>query len=358
MKTIVLTGGGTAGHITPNIALMPGLKKAGFSIRYIGLRGGMEQKLIQELGIPFYGITGGKLRRYIDLKNVTDLFKISAGFFEALGLIRKLKPDIVFSKGGFVSTPVVWAASLCRVPVVSHESDMTVGLANKLSMPFATKICYTFPETGDTLPQGKGVYTGLPIRTELLTGSKRRGLEFCRFGADKPVVLAIGGSQGSKFINNMICASLKELLGTFQVCHIAGNGNLKEELRDTDGYRQFEYVTDELPHLFAMADIIVTRGGATSLFEILALNKPNVIIPYSLRASRGDQIINAESFKRQGFSEVLPESDDVTSNMFLNTLIGVYNNKSRYIAAMQGSAARNGLENVIKVICKTAGVML
>jgi UDP-N-acetylglucosamine--N-acetylmuramyl-(pentapeptide) pyrophosphoryl-undecaprenol N-acetylglucosamine transferase len=172
------------------------------------------------------------------------------------------------------------------------------------------------------------------------------------------VVLAIGGSQGSKFINNMICASLKELLGTFQVCHIAGKGNLKEELCDTTGYRQYEYVTDELPHLFAMADIIVTRGGATSLFEILALNKPNVIIPYSLKASRGDQIINAESFKRQGFSEVLPESADVTSSIFMNTLIDVYNNKSRYIAAMQGSAARNGLENVIKVICKTAGVML
>lgn len=356
MKTIVMTGGGTAGHITPNIALIPRLKKLGFNIDYIGLKGGMEQKLIAEMGVPFYGISGGKLRRYMDIKNVTDAFKISAGFFESLKLIKMLRPDVVFSKGGFVSTPVVWAASSCGVPVVSHESDMTVGLANKLSMPFAKKICYTFPETGASLPPEKGVYTGLPIREELRGGSTNRGLAFCRFSSQTPVVLVIGGSQGSEFINNMVRMSLKELLGTFQVCHIAGRGNLKPELDKTAGYRQFEYITGELPHLFAMADIIVTRGGATSLFEILALAKPNVIIPYSLKASRGDQIINAESFKKQGFSEVLQESADVTSSVFLNTLIGVFNNKNRYIAAMQRSAVSNGLENVLKVICDTAGV--
>ena len=360
MKTIVMTGGGTAGHITPNIALIPRLKKAGFKIYYVGLRGGLEQKLITELGIPFYGITGGKLRRYLDVKNFTDLFKISAGFVESLRLIGKLKPDIVFSKGGFVSTPVVWAASVRHVPVVSHESDMTIGLANKLAAPFATKICYTFPETGAGIPAGKGVYTGLPIRPELLAGVKKKGFEMCGFDSVNPIVLVIGGSQGSEFINNMVTSSLKELLGTFQVCHVVGRGNIKKEFADLKGYRQFDYVTSELPHLFAMADVVVTRGGATSLFELLALNKPNVIIPYSLKASRGDQIVNAESFKKQGFSEVLAERDadgsPLTSSRFLNTLIGVYNNKGRYIAAMEASKAHDGLENVFRVVCETAGV--
>lgn len=360
MKTIILTGGGTAGHITPNIALIPRLQKAGFRICYIGLAGGMEEKLIREMGIPFYGIHGGKLRRYLDFKNVTDLFRISAGFFDARRLIHSLRPDVVFSKGGFVSTPVVWAASLAGVPVVGHESDMTVGLANKLCEPFLRKICYTFPETGAVLPKAKGVYTGLPIREELLEGSASKGLSLCGFSGGIPTVLVIGGSQGSGFINNMVRGALPKLLKTFQVCHVTGKGNLKPELSNTQGYKQFEYVTSELPHLLAAADVVLTRGGATSLFELLACKKPHVIIPYSLKASRGDQIVNAESFKKQGFSEVLAEvSSDGTplaESVFLNTLVEVYNNKSRYIAAMEQSKVRDGLSNVFRVICETAGV--
>ncbi|MDR3552070.1 MAG: undecaprenyldiphospho-muramoylpentapeptide beta-N-acetylglucosaminyltransferase [Clostridia bacterium] len=358
MKTVILTGGGTAGHITPNIALIPKLLQAGFTVHYIGLKGGMEEKLVAPLGVQFHGITGGKLRRYADLKNVTDVFKIGAGFFEAGRLIRKIRPDVVFSKGGFVSTPVVWAASLGGVPVVIHESDSTVGLANRLSVPFAAKVCHTFPETAGYLPKGKGVWTGLPIRPELLSGSRSAGLALCGFTEEKPVIVVTGGSQGSGFINGLVRGSLDRLLEIFQVCHICGKGNLKPELEGRRGYRQFEYVTEKQPDLFAMADIFITRGGATSIFEILELKKPNIIIPYSKKASRGDQIINAQSFKKQGFSEVLAEVDEqgapLTQEAFLSTLTAVYNDRSQYITAMGRSSAKNGLENVFRVICETA----
>ena len=362
MKKIIMTGGGTAGHITPNMALIPGLRQAGFEVHYVGLRGGMEEKLIRPLGVPFYGIQGGKLRRYADIRNITDVFRISSGFFESLGIIGRVKPDIVFSKGGFVSCPVVWASSLRGVPVVSHESDLTVGLANKLSSPFARKICYTFPETGKSLPAGKGVYTGLPIRAQLRDGSRERGLGLCGLRGDKPVVLAVGGSQGSAFINQLIRQALPELLEIFSVCHIVGKGNLDASLAHKPGYCQFEYVSGDLPHLFAMADVVVTRGGATSLFELLALRKPHVVIPYSLAASRGDQIVNARSFARQGFGEVLPEVSPegrpATADDLMKRLLDVFNNRGRYIAAMEKSPVRNGTENVLRVICETAGVNL
>lgn len=360
MKRIILTGGGTAGHITPNIALVPLLRQAGFDIHYVGLSGGMEEKLIAPLGVPFHGIRGGKLRRYADFRNVTDLFRISAGFFESVGLMRELKPDLVFSKGGFVSTPVVWAASSCGVPVVSHESDMTVGLANRLAAPFVKKICCTFPQTVRAVGESKGVLTGLPIRRELLEGSRAKGLAFCGFSADQPVLLIIGGSQGSRFINETVRGSLGELSKIFRICHICGKGNIDPSLADTPGYRQFEYLTQELPDIFAMADVVVTRGGATSLFELLALRKPGLIIPYSLKASRGDQIVNAEFFRKQGFSEVLaevsPDGQPLSPVQFREKLIGLYNNRAVYVAKMEKCPLRDGLSNVFAVIKETAGI--
>lgn len=362
MKKIVLTGGGTAGHITPNLALLPLLRAADFDISYIGLKGGMEQKLAADAELPFFGITGGKLRRYLDFKNFTDLFRIGAGFGEALSLLRRLKPDVLFSKGGFVSTPVVWAARMCGVPVVTHESDSSLGLANRLCVPFAKRVCYTFPEAGERLPKGKGVLTGLPIRAALLHGDAARGRARCGFSAKKPVLLITGGSQGAQFINRMVRRTLPALLETFQVCHLCGKGNLDETLQKQPGYTQFEYVTDELPHLFAAADAVVTRGGATSLFELLALRLPMLIIPYSRKASRGDQIVNARSFAAQGFGEMLMETDangmDILPDAFLRALRRVYANRERHIARMAESPARNGTENVFRVICETAGIVL
>ena len=172
MKRIILTGGGTAGHVTPNIALVPKLKEKGYDIQYIGSYDGIERKLIEDLKIPYYGIASGKLRRYFDIKNFSDPFRVIKGYGQAIRLMKKLKPSVVFSKGGFVAVPVVMAAKHCHIPVVIHESDLTPGLANKLSIPSATKVCCNFPETISHIPDGKAVLTGSPIRQELLKGNK------------------------------------------------------------------------------------------------------------------------------------------------------------------------------------------
>jgi UDP-N-acetylglucosamine--N-acetylmuramyl-(pentapeptide) pyrophosphoryl-undecaprenol N-acetylglucosamine transferase len=300
MKKIVLTGGGTAGHVTPNIALLPQLQAQGYSVFYIGGKG-IEQSLITEKQVPFFAISTGKLRRYFDLKNITDLFRIAAGFFQSLIILARVRPQVVFSKGGFVSVPVVWAAALFRIPVIIHESDITPGLANRLSIPFAKKICYSFEETAKYLPSGKRVNTGLPVRLELLNGSKEKGISLCGFSRDKPVLFIIGGSQGSQTINTVIRDSQSQLIDKYNICHICGAGNRGPE---TANYAQFEYVKEELAHLLAAADLVISRSGATTLFELLALQKPSLLIPLGA-GSRGDQVLNAESFQKQGFSHVL-----------------------------------------------------
>ena len=271
MKRIVLTGGGTAGHVTPNIALLPALKREGYEVHYIGSYDGIEKKLIEELTIPYYGISSGKLRRYFDPKNFSDPFKVVKGFFEALTLIKKLKPDVVFSKGGFVSVPVVLAAKRKGVPVIIHESDMTPGLANKISIPSAKKVCANFPETVKFLPEGKAVLTGTPIRQELFSGNKPRGLDFCGFSRNKPVLLVVGGSTGSVVVNEAVRAILPVLLEKFQVVHLCGKDKLDESLRNTPGYVQFEYIKKELSDLLEAADVVISRAGANAICELLAL---------------------------------------------------------------------------------------
>ena len=193
-KKIVLTGGGTAGHVTPNLALIPYLKKEGYEIAYVGSISGIEKKLVSDAGIPYTGVETGKLRRYFDPKNFTDPFRVIRGFNEAHRFLKEFQPDIVFSKGGYVGVPVVQAAASLKIPVICHESDMTPGLANKLCMPFAKKICCNFPETMKDLPAQKAVLTGTPIREELFQGCRNTGLKLCGFTPDKPVLMVIGGS--------------------------------------------------------------------------------------------------------------------------------------------------------------------
>ena len=305
MKKIVLTGGGTAGHVTPNIALIPYLKKEGYDVYYIGSKGGMEEELIKKCDIPYYGVSSGKLRRYFDKKNFSDIFKVLKGIMQAKHIIRKIKPDVVFSKGGFVAVPVVVGAALNKVNVVCHESDITPGLANKLAMPFAKAVCTTFPEAVKHIKDNKGIYTGTPIRDMLFTGKKEKGLEMCGFSGNKPVILIMGGSQGSVKVNNSVRELLSKLLPKYDIVHLCGKGNLDESLSDKEGYKQFEYISDELPDLFAMADMVISRAGSNAICEFLALHKPMLLIPLGKNASRGDQILNAESFKKQGFAEVI-----------------------------------------------------
>lgn len=346
---IVLTGGGTAGHVTPNIALLPALRALGAEIHYIGTATGMEYGLIQPTGVPFHPITAGKLRRYLDGKNLTDLGRIAQGFFQAQAILRRLKPDVVFSKGGFVACPVVWAAWSRRIPVIIHESDVTPGLANRLSLPCATRVCYTFPETQRYLRHGQAVLTGIPVRDALLSGQPAAGRAICGFTAAKPVLMALGGSQGSAAINAMVRTALPLLRDEFQVCHLCGKGGVDESLAATPGYYQCEYANEELPDLFAMADLVVTRAGATTLFELLALRKPHLLIPLSAKVSRGDQVLNARSFAAQGYAVVLPE-EDLTEQAFIEQIRTLYAQREAYTAAMAHSPCSDGVEAVINVI--------
>lgn len=349
MKRIILTGGGTAGHVTPNIALLPRLKELGYDIQYIGSYTGIEKELIEPFGIPYHEISSGKLRRYFSVQNFTDPFRVLKGFREAHKLIRQLKPDVIFSKGGFVSVPVVLAGKRCKVPVIIHESDMTPGLANKIAIPSAAKVCCNFPETLKSLPEGKAVLTGSPIRQELLSGNKIAAMDMCHFTSDKPVILVIGGSLGAVAVNNAVREALPELLKDFQIIHLCGKGKMDESLKDVEGYCQFEYIKNELRNLFALADIVISRAGANAICELLALHKPNLLIPLSANASRGDQILNARSFERQGFSLVL-EEEQLTKETLLNAVKTLYENRTTFINSMKNSGQQDSIGTIISLI--------
>lgn len=349
MKRIVLTGGGTAGHVTPNIALLPKLRELGYDIHYIGSYEGIEKKLIEDVNVPYYGIASGKLRRYFDPKNFSDPFRVLKGYGEARKILKKLKPDVVFSKGGFVAVPVVLAAKHLHIPVIIHESDMTPGLANKISLSAATKVCCTFPETMGYIPEGKAVLTGSPIREELLHGNKLAALNLCGFAANKPVILVIGGSQGSVAVNDAVRGILPELLKKYQVIHLCGKGKLDSTKTDMEGYIQFEYVKKELADLFALADVCISRAGANAICELLALRKPNLLIPLSANASRGDQILNAESFENQGFSEVLTE-ENLAPTIILPIIDKLYEKRADYVAAMEKSGQSDAISKITSLI--------
>jgi len=349
MRRIILTGGGTAGHVTPNLALIPKLEEQGFEIHYIGRKSGIERELLEKTDVPYYGISAGKLRRYFDLRNIGDFFLVGAGFVQSLFLVRKLRPQLVFSKGGFVSSPLVWAAWLNRVPVIIHESDLTPGLANKLSAPFAEWVCYSFPETELSIAPEKAVFAGIPIRESLLMGDDIKGREICAFDDSKPIVIISGGSQGAESINRNVRAGLDRILTQFNLCHICGQGGLDTTLVSRPGYKQFEYVNEELPHLLAMANIVVTRAGATTIFELLELRKPNLLIPLTLGQSRGDQILNAQSFEKRGFSRVLME-EDLSVESLIDGIRQTYAERHTLSGAMNAAESVNGTDKVISVI--------
>lgn len=351
MKRILLTGGGTAGHVTPNMALVPRLKELGYEIQYIGSHKGIERKLIEEMGIPYHPISSGKLRRYFDLKNFSDPFRVIKGYAEASHLMRKLKPDIIFSKGGFVTVPVVLAAKRRHIPVIIHESDLTPGLANRLCIPSATKVCCNFPETLKHLPEDKAVLTGSPIRQELFSGSKEEGFKLCGFSGDKPVLMVMGGSLGAVAINNALRANLDALLEQFFIIHLCGKGNYDASLEGKAGYKQFEYAKKELPHLFAATDLIISRAGANAICELLALKKPNILIPLPASQSRGDQLLNAASFENSGYSYVLQE-EDMTDDSLLKAVQYVYDEREEYIQTLKESKLNDSIGIITDLIVK------
>ena len=353
MKKIVLTGGGTAGHVTPNIALLPSLQEAGYEIAYMGSYDGIEKRLISDFDIPYTGISTGKLRRYLDPKNLSDPFRVIKGFGEARKYLKEFQPDVVFSKGGFVSVPVVRAAASLKIPCIIHESDMTPGLANKLCIPVADKVCCNFPETMRNLPEKKAVLTGSPIRAELTRGNKVAGLNMCGFSANTPVIMVIGGSLGAANVNKAVRDALPKLLTDFQVVHLCGREKMDNLLLNLSGYKQFEYIKAELKDLFAMADLVISRAGANAICEILALKKPNILIPLPSKSSRGDQLLNAKSFESQGYSIVIDE-DDLTPNLLVDKVHELFFNRQKYKDTMNKSNQTDASPKIMKLINEAA----
>ncbi|MDQ0209193.1 undecaprenyldiphospho-muramoylpentapeptide beta-N-acetylglucosaminyltransferase [Alkalicoccobacillus murimartini] len=346
MKKIVFTGGGSAGHVTPNIAIMDQLDQTEWDISYIGSHNGIEKELIGRTSIPYEAISSGKLRRYIDLQNATDAFRVMKGIFDARKVLKKHKPDLVFSKGGFVTVPVVIAASSLKIPVFLHESDLTPGLANKLAQRFTTKIFTSFDEAAAHFPSSKTKAIGSPIRKELFEGNAKQGLDFLGFHSSIPVLTVMGGSLGAKSINDAVREALPELLSRFQIVHLCGKGHLDPSLDHHTGYKQFEYVHDELSDILAATNYVVTRGGSNAIFEFLALKKPMLIIPLSRAQSRGDQILNANSFEKKGYSLTL-EEEDLSKETILNQLIKLKENEHTFKQKMINSQETDAISMIL-----------
>ena len=353
MAKILFTGGGTAGHVTPNVALINELHASypDDEISYIGSFEGIEKQIIGKLPfVKFYGIHSGKLRRYFSWENVKDFFRVIKGMRDAKKCVKELKPDVLFSKGGYVSVPVVRACGKRKIPVICHESDITPGLANKLSSKYATCVCTTFPDTVKEIPGGKGVFTGTPIRKELFRGDPEKARSELGFD-NKPVILVMGGSIGSAAINGAIRTNLSKLTSKYNIIHLCGKGKLSDEpgIADDPSYRQFEFVSDPLPDYLALCDIIVSRAGANAIHEFLALKKPMLLIPLPLTASRGDQILNANSFKERGFAEVL-EEEKITPDTLLDAISSLYDNRKEYSDNMEKAGDIDGTVRIATLI--------
>ncbi len=350
---IILTGGGTAGHVTPHLAILPTLLADGHEVHYIGSEEGIEKDIIGSVeGVTYHAVSTGKLRRYHDKKNISDIAHVAKGIRQATEIIRSLKPDIVFSKGGYVGYPAVVGAHFNRVPVLIHESDMTSGLANKLCKPFAKAVLCTFPETAKKEGK-KGIYVGAPIRRELLEGSREKGLKTFGFNDSKPILLVMGGSLGAQSINRAVRGAIDELTQCFQVLHICGNGNMEYEYEGTPGYVQTQYLNSEMADALACADIVVSRAGSNSICELLALRKPSLLIPYPNDASRGDQIVNAESFERRGFARVLDQKD-LTKETLVKRIIEVYRNRGELIESMNREPRQDTAKKIVELIYQYA----
>ncbi len=333
----------------PHLAIIPRLKEEGWDVQYIGTANGIEQDIMEPHVSKYHAVSTGKLRRYFDLRNLSDPFRVVKGMAQSLSILKREKPDIVFSKGGFVSVPVAYAAAMSRIPVILHESDMTSGLANRLCAPFASVICTTFPETAQAMGK-KGVACGTPLRSSLFGGSKMRARGEYGFSGEKAVLMITGGSSGAQAVNDLVRNAL-DMLKAFDVLHLCGKDNLDASLEGRKGYVQREFI--DMADAYALADVVISRAGSNTICELLALAKPNLLIPYPTAASRGDQIDNARSFEKRGFSKVLMQ-EDATPKILADMVIGLYNSREKYIAAMKSEPLANGTDILLQQIYKYA----
>ncbi|WP_437271657.1 undecaprenyldiphospho-muramoylpentapeptide beta-N-acetylglucosaminyltransferase [Staphylococcus succinus] len=336
MTKTAFTGGGTVGHVSVNLSLIPTALEEGHEAFYIGSKKGIEREMIESQlpNIHYHAISSGKLRRYISWENIKDIFKVLKGIFDARKALKKEKPDLLFSKGGFVSVPVVIAAKTLKIPTIIHESDLTPGLANKISLKFAKKIYTTFEDTLQYLPTDKADFVGATVREDLKTGNKNRGYQLTKFNDNKKILLVMGGSLGSKKLNDIIRQNLDALLESYQVIHLTGKGLLDEKLIDKEGYTQFEFVKDDLTDLLAITDTVISRAGSNAIYEFLALRIPMLLIPLGLDQSRGDQIDNAKNFESKGFGRTIPE-DTLTEQQLMEQLNDIEMNRDAIVEQMQ-----------------------
>ena len=349
MKKIVLTGGGTLGHVTPHLALIPHLKAAGYDVHYVGTEKGMEAEKIRSVpGVTYHAVKSGKLRRYFSWQNFIDPFKVLAGAVQSAALMGRIKPDVVFSKGGFVAVPVVFGAWLHRIPVLCHESDLTPGLANKLCKPFARRFATTFPECAAALGD-KAEMTGTPLRPELFSGSRARGLTLFGFDGSKPILMMMGGSSGAQAVNKALREALPQLTDKFDVAHICGKGNLDETLNGVTGYCQAEFLDADLPDALAACDLVLSRAGANALCEFQALAKPLLLVPYPKGASRGDQILNAQSYEKRGLCRVLLQ-ENMTAETLVAALEKTWADREALTAAVKAAPPADGTRRVLELI--------
>ena len=350
-KRIIFTGGGTAGHVTPNIALIEPLLREGWEVHYIGSENGMERGLIAALsGVTYHGISTGKLRRYFSWQNFIDPFRVIKGYFQARKLIREIQPSVIFSKGGFVSVPVVLGAG--KVPVVAHESDYSPGLSNRIATRFTDKVCLSFEDTLQHVSKGKGIFTGTPIRPALYDGDRERALAFTGLTGEQPVLLVMGGSLGAQKLNELVRAALPQLCVRYDIIHLCGKGK-----NDCDcvacGYHQYEYIDKELPDLFALSDVVLSRAGANSVFELLALNKPSVLVPLTSASSRGDQLLNANYMEKKGYAKVV-DQNTATTDSLVAAIDEVYQQRAQYAERMCEDTRSDGTQTILTIIKKAA----
>ena len=343
-KTIVIVGGGSAGHVLPALPVADELIKKQWQVHFVGTHSGLEEKLLGDRAITFHSVSAGKLRRYFSWQNFSDVIRIFLGIVQAMFLLRRIRPHVIFSKGGFVSFPVVFAGWLLRIPVVAHESDLTPGLANRLVMPFVSTLCSSFADTRFAGFKGRVVNTGTPVREDLLNGDAAAGRLFLGVENGLPILLVTGGSLGAEALNAIVRASLPELCASYFVVHVCGPGKAKN-LRQP-GYLELEYVDAGWGDMLAAADIVVSRAGANALFEFWALKKLTLLVPLSGAASRGDQLANAAYAKAQGLSEVVAE-EDLGTEQLLIALKTLRDNAPQYQQTLGGVTALKASDSLV-----------
>lgn len=355
-KKCLFTGGGSVGHVSTNMALIPLFLENNWEVVYVGSHSGIERELISQIdGVMYFPISVGKFRRYFSWQNLFDFFKIVVGIFQAFFVIRRNNVNVIFSKGGFVSFPVILGGWLNGVPIIMHESDLTPGLANRLSVPFSSKIFTTFKETEEyiSLRPEKVRCVGPVIRESLRNGDVARGRSYCGFSSNKPILLVMGGSLGAKTINLAVRSNLDELLKDFQIVHLCGRNQLDTSIK-MHGYKQFEFVDKELADVIAMSDLVLSRAGSNAIFEFLALRKPMLLVPLPMNSSRGDQIANAEIFRKKGLCNVVTNESLGVRGYLVKVVRQVYSDRSKYLARMDSQTIGTDCHVVFEAIVDVA----